>query len=266
MMWGCTAMGKRRMPTTGSKRVNAAEANYLRVPDVPPKAARQWIDDDITKGWPLPFLTMFSYSLGAYNWWVLFGSRTVDYEWFNQTRRCYTGLTLTFAVALCSIITGAALKIHAKNMKGMREVAWSFGMSCILFSFTTAILVPLLKSGDLSGLIGVTKVVMGLAQATIAGWFLKVFWDRATEILVGDITAQVDRWQPRKVKQRYVRRRSNIIKRHPKLAIIKNTSSRSASQRDQQKAHSKTRLQRMAEALRKALKRCSGQRPGSEVG
>lgn len=144
-------------------------------------------------GWNLHVLVLCSYLITPYNWWALFRSDMVSS--ISITTRCWLGLVITVAVGLCSIIAGAALKRYAKQTVSLPEIAISFVVAGILFCGQTVFVAELLTTPLQLPFLTTTRIAMILAQTTIAGWFLKVFWDRAVEMISEQFDKQTgDKW------------------------------------------------------------------------
>ena len=133
--------------------------------------------------WYVFVMTLFSYTIAAYNWNVLFNSGLINAPWATIERRCYIGLTLTVLVGFASTYTGAILKLHAKRMTSAREVNISYATAWIAFGTQAALVVKIFTEPSSDPLLTTTRALMVLAQSTVAGWILKIFWDRVTEMV-----------------------------------------------------------------------------------
>lgn len=86
------------------------------------------------------------------------------------------------------MVTGAALKRYARREDRLLPIAADFIADLALLGTQAVLAAVLISTPREVPLLEATRTFMVLAQASIAGWFLKVFWDRATEI----ISAQSD--------------------------------------------------------------------------
>ena len=152
------------------------------------RSGRRWYSpaDNLEDGWNLPVLVFVSYAITPYNWFALFGSDLLP--WMSLPTRCAIGVVLTAIVGLCSMVTGAALKRYARREDRLLPIAADFIAALALLGTQAVLAAVLISTPREVPLLEATRTFMVLAQASIAGWFLKVFWDRATEI----ISAQSD--------------------------------------------------------------------------
>lgn len=139
--------------------------------------------DELDKGYALPLLIALCYTIGFWHWVALFNSQDIPTDWLSIKARCYIGIGITAFVGLASAVTGAALKLHAKNMSSTAEIFWSFIVAWSLFIAQTPLITQFFKTEYQDSIVSLTKFVMALTQTTIAGWFLKIFWDRAAEVI-----------------------------------------------------------------------------------
>ena len=67
------------------------------------------------------------------------------------------------------------------------EVTWAFIAAGAIFCSQSFLVQALFYASIQVPFLTATRVTMVLAQTTIAGWFLKVFWDRGVEMILDEV-------------------------------------------------------------------------------